>query len=48
MTTIARAGNPRPVPGPCLTAGPWAGPIISGFFAATVVLFLLGLLLLAT
>ncbi|MGI5130946.1 hypothetical protein ACQEVB_29360 [Pseudonocardia sp. CA-107938] len=29
---------------PCLVAAPWAGPIVSLLFIATVVLFVLGVL----
>ena len=48
MTAIASDRVVHPVPGPCLTAGPWAGPIITTVFAATVLLFLFGLITLAS
>jgi hypothetical protein len=43
MTPVAPV-RPAAVPGPCLTASPWAGRIIGVLFTVTVVLFLLGLL----
>ncbi len=48
MTASVSAHAVRPVPGPCLTTGPWAGLIIGAFFAAGVLLFLLGLITLAS
>jgi hypothetical protein len=48
MTAIAPGRAARPVPGPCLTAGPWAGRLITVVFATSVVLFLFGLVTLAS
>jgi hypothetical protein len=44
MTVIARVHAARPVPGPCLTTGPWAGPVIIVLFVMSVGLFVFGLL----
>lgn len=41
--TAVTPGRPA-APGPALTASPWAGAVIGLVFAATVVLFLVGLL----
>lgn len=42
MTAIT-PDRPPVANAPCLTAGPWAGQVINVLFAATVLLFLLGL-----
>jgi hypothetical protein len=42
MTTITP--GPAPVPGPVLTAAPWAGRLIGLVFVVTVVLFLVAVL----
>lgn len=41
--TATSPGRPPAAP-TCLTAGPWAGAVINVLFAATVLLFLLGIL----
>jgi hypothetical protein len=47
MTVIAPGSPVRPLPGPCLTTGRWAGPVITMAFVAAVALFLFGLLTMA-
>jgi hypothetical protein len=43
MTAITRVYAARPTTGPCLTTGPWSGPVIIAFFLMGVALFVLGL-----
>lgn len=40
--TASSPHHPPAAPAACVTAGPWAGQLINVFFAATVVLFLVG------
>jgi hypothetical protein len=40
--TASAPHHPPAARSACVTAGPWAGQVINVFFAATVVLFLVG------
>jgi hypothetical protein len=43
MTTVASGRAARPAPGPCLTAAPSAGPVITVLFVVAIALFMIGL-----
>ncbi len=44
MTAVVPGRSTRPVPRPCLAVAPSSGPVITGLFALTIALFVLGLI----